>query len=420
MIFLNVQVYRTCGDDPSLDTIVGLLSIGHYPNVCIHKEKRKVLTTESRAALIHKSSVNCASKFRDVQFPLPFFVFSEKIRTKAVSCKTMTNVTPLHLILFGSKKVQVLQESAGSNYLVRLDNWITLQMDPLVVAKILTLRPALDRLIFDVSANPEMVANLHPPNNPLIQIVDRLCHFKAADFRPPAPTDESQSPMGLEPPANRVSLDASTQLSKPEITSEYWLFVREPSDRTKRLEKLGTDTNVAAIRFSIRAHQLRMDKSAISIPAHRLFITGKDLEHRSLQHSTLHLGEDTTKATAIIDRLILVAVRTVHVDSVNIADTIQVRFQFISLSVPFLWHKTVVCCVQAMDISPRPIIDRWARSISNTSDSSRLVHVITFLSRRQSWTCTHNNVPSIPCPINLKKKIVLPYLCNDYSHSVQK
>ena len=79
-----------------------------------------------------------------------------------------------------------------------------------------------------------------------------------------------------------------------------------------------------------------MDKSAISIPAHRLFITGKDLEHRSLQHSTLHLGEDTTKATAIIDRLILVAVRTVHVDSVNIADTIQVRVQLISLSVPFL------------------------------------------------------------------------------------
>ena len=113
------------------------------------------------------------------------------------------------------------------------------------------------------------------------------------------------------------------------------MFVREPSDRTKRLEKLGADTNVVAITFSILAHQLRMDKPPISIPAHRLFITDKDLEHRSLQHSTLHLREDTTKATAIIDRLILVAVRTVHVDSVNIADTIEVRFQFIPLSVSF-------------------------------------------------------------------------------------
>ncbi len=34
--------------------------LGLYPNVCMHKEKRKVLTTEARAALIHKSSVNCS------------------------------------------------------------------------------------------------------------------------------------------------------------------------------------------------------------------------------------------------------------------------------------------------------------------------------------------------------------------------
>ena len=31
---------------------------GNYPNVCMHKEKRKVLTTEAKTALIHKSSVN--------------------------------------------------------------------------------------------------------------------------------------------------------------------------------------------------------------------------------------------------------------------------------------------------------------------------------------------------------------------------
>ena len=63
---------------------------GLYPNVCMHKEKRKVLTTEARAALIHKSSVNCSRE--TLVCPIPFFVFNEKIRTRAVTCKNMTMV----------------------------------------------------------------------------------------------------------------------------------------------------------------------------------------------------------------------------------------------------------------------------------------------------------------------------------------
>lgn len=36
------QMYNFYGPDPKLDTVVALLTIGHYPNVCYHKEKRKV------------------------------------------------------------------------------------------------------------------------------------------------------------------------------------------------------------------------------------------------------------------------------------------------------------------------------------------------------------------------------------------
>ena len=44
-----------------------------------------MLTTGGTTALIHKGSVNCS---REAQvFPSPFFVFNEKIRTRAVSCK---------------------------------------------------------------------------------------------------------------------------------------------------------------------------------------------------------------------------------------------------------------------------------------------------------------------------------------------
>lgn len=74
--------------DSTLDLVLGLLTSGLYPNVCFHKEKRKVLTTESKAALIHKTSVNCSNL--KVNFPYPFFVFGEKLRTRAVSCKQVT------------------------------------------------------------------------------------------------------------------------------------------------------------------------------------------------------------------------------------------------------------------------------------------------------------------------------------------
>ena len=60
--------------------VMSLLSMGLYPNVCWHKEKRKVLTYDHKAALVHKSSVNCDS--RPISFPSPFFVFGEKVRVR--------------------------------------------------------------------------------------------------------------------------------------------------------------------------------------------------------------------------------------------------------------------------------------------------------------------------------------------------
>lgn len=95
------------GDQPEVDMMTALLCLGLYPNACYHKEKRKVLTTESKAALIHKTSVNCSNLA--VTYPYPFFVFGEKIRTRAVSCKQMTMVAPLHLLLFGSRKIDLVK-----------------------------------------------------------------------------------------------------------------------------------------------------------------------------------------------------------------------------------------------------------------------------------------------------------------------
>ncbi|XP_073843216.1 dosage compensation regulator mle-like isoform X1 [Musca autumnalis] len=162
-------------DDPQLDVAIALLCIGLYPNICYHKEKRKVLTTESKAALIHKTSVNCSNLA--VTFPYPFFIFGEKIRTRAVSCKQMTMVSPLHLILFGSRKIDLVKDN-----IVRVDNWLNFQMDPYLAASLAALKPAIEDLITRACDDPSEILNLSEAEGKLVQVIKELSVMTAGDF----------------------------------------------------------------------------------------------------------------------------------------------------------------------------------------------------------------------------------------------
>ncbi|GIY64678.1 ATP-dependent RNA helicase A protein [Caerostris extrusa] len=173
---LESQAYCFEGLDPRLDVVVALLAMGFYPNVCYHKEKRKVITTEGKAALVHKSSVNCSNL--PSKFPFPFFVFGEKIRTRAVSCKQMTMITPLHLLLFGSKKVEYV------NGCVHVDKWINLKMSPYDAAAIVALKPVIEDLIMQVAADPQSISEIHPPNSQVVDLIKRLCDVNASNFSP--------------------------------------------------------------------------------------------------------------------------------------------------------------------------------------------------------------------------------------------
>ncbi|XP_043277382.1 dosage compensation regulator isoform X2 [Venturia canescens] len=167
---LNYQA----GADVRLDTITALLCMGLYPNVCYHIEKRKVLTTESKAALIHKTSVNC-SNFEQT-FPFPFFVFGEKIRTRAVSCKQMTMVSPIHLLLFGSRKVEYIDG------VIRLDNWVNLDMKAEHAAAIVALRPALESLVVRAAKDPETILELSPLEEKVLAVIKGLCGMNAGRY----------------------------------------------------------------------------------------------------------------------------------------------------------------------------------------------------------------------------------------------
>lgn len=161
--------------DPQLDLILGLLCTGLYPNICYHKEKRKVLTTESKAALIHKTSVNCSNL--KVTFAYPFFVFGEKIRTRAVSCKQMSMISPLNLLLFGCKKVDFVEGA------VRLDNWLNFEMDPNDAAVVCALRTALEEILLNVVAQPDEILNLDERYQKVLGVIRNLAEFSAGDFQ---------------------------------------------------------------------------------------------------------------------------------------------------------------------------------------------------------------------------------------------
>ncbi|XP_077309253.1 ATP-dependent RNA helicase A isoform X2 [Lithobates pipiens] len=159
------QVFNNTGPDNNLDLVISLLAFGVYPNVCYHKEKRKILTTEGRNALIHKSSVNCPFSNQESKYPSPFFVFSEKIRTRAISAKGMTLVSPLQLLLFGSKKIM------SDGEMIILDDWIKLCMIHEDAAGIAALRSAMEALVVEVTKNPEILTQLDPVNERMLNLI---------------------------------------------------------------------------------------------------------------------------------------------------------------------------------------------------------------------------------------------------------
>ncbi|NWJ00388.1 DHX9 helicase, partial [Crypturellus undulatus] len=171
---LVTQAFNNIGPDNNLDVVISLLAFGVYPNVCYHKEKRKILTTEGRNALIHKSSVNCPFSSQDMKYPSPFFVFGEKIRTRAISAKAMTLVSPLQLLLFASKK------ALSDGELILVDDWIKLKMSHIAAACITALRAAVEALVVEVTKDPEIIRQLDPGNERMLNMIRQISRPSAA------------------------------------------------------------------------------------------------------------------------------------------------------------------------------------------------------------------------------------------------
>ena len=86
-------------------------------------------------------------------------------------------VTAIHLMLFGCKKIDFVEG------VVRLDNWINLEMDPLEAATICALRKVLDDILLVVVQQPEEVLNLDQNYQKAIGVIRELSEMTAGDYQ---------------------------------------------------------------------------------------------------------------------------------------------------------------------------------------------------------------------------------------------
>jgi ATP-dependent RNA helicase DHX36 len=92
------QAYNHYGSD--LEMVCAVLCAGLYPNViqCKRRGKRTAFYTKDVGKVdIHPSSVNAFVN----QFPLPYLVYSEKVKTASIYVRDSTNISEYALLLFG-------------------------------------------------------------------------------------------------------------------------------------------------------------------------------------------------------------------------------------------------------------------------------------------------------------------------------
>src|SRR5690606_19836006 len=97
-----------------------LLVTAFYPNVCMHKETRRILTNEERIGLIHKTSVFYSyvvnqKVSKSTKLRSPVFVYSEKSSNRnLITSKQMSMVSFLQLLLFGIRRFEFPPNVSGN------------------------------------------------------------------------------------------------------------------------------------------------------------------------------------------------------------------------------------------------------------------------------------------------------------------
>lgn len=87
-----------------MEMVCAILCAGLYPNVvqCKRRGKRTALYTKEVGKVdIHPASVNAGVHI----FPLPYLVYSEKVKTSSVYIRDSTNISDYALLMFGGNLI---------------------------------------------------------------------------------------------------------------------------------------------------------------------------------------------------------------------------------------------------------------------------------------------------------------------------
>ncbi|KAI9090786.1 hypothetical protein K1719_028639 [Acacia pycnantha] len=136
----GATAYNQYGHD--LEMVCAILCAGLYPNVvqCKRRGKRTAFYTKEVGKVdIHPASVNAGIHL----FPLPYMVYSEKVKTTSIYIRDSTNISDYALLLFGGN----LTPSKTGEGIEMLGGYLHFSASKSVIELIRKLRGELDKLL---------------------------------------------------------------------------------------------------------------------------------------------------------------------------------------------------------------------------------------------------------------------------------
>ncbi|XP_010677544.1 DExH-box ATP-dependent RNA helicase DExH1 isoform X2 [Beta vulgaris subsp. vulgaris] len=137
-----------------MEMVCAILCAGLYPNVvqCKRRGKRTSLYTKEVGQVdIHPASVNAGVHL----FPLPYMVYSEKVKTTSIYIRDSTNISDYALLMFGGS----LLPSKSGEGIEMLGGYLHFSASKSVLELIKKLRGELDKLLRRKIEEPSLDIN---------------------------------------------------------------------------------------------------------------------------------------------------------------------------------------------------------------------------------------------------------------------
>lgn len=134
------KAYNEYSND--LEMVCAILCAGLYPNVvqCKRRGKRTAFYTKEVGKVdIHPASVNAGVHL----FPLPYLVYSEKVKTTSIFIRDSTNISDYSLLMFGGN----LTPSKSGDGIEMLGGYLHFSASKSVLDLIKKLRGELDKIL---------------------------------------------------------------------------------------------------------------------------------------------------------------------------------------------------------------------------------------------------------------------------------